>query len=180
MRLYITGIKNLADAQKAVSLGASAVGIKMGYRKDDVHPEMARDIFFSLPVFVSRVGIFADEKRYNVQELVTFCRLDTLHFMGNEQPDDLKRYPEYVLKTFDQKNLNKIHDYDLPGVVINLPSGFPGDFEAENLKSQSLILCGGLTLTEWIDAVKKYHPYAVQLDLTVNNKEIFGGLSSLS
>jgi len=180
MRLYITGVKNLADAQKAVSLGASAVGIKMGYEKDMVHPETARDIYFSLPVFVSRVGIFSDEKRYNIQELVTFCCLDTLHFTGSEQPDDLKKYPEHVLKTFDPKDLNKVQDYDLHGVVINLRSGLSENLELETINKQSLILKGDLTSTEWIDAVKNYHPYAVQLDLTFNNTEIIPSLLSLS
>ncbi|MEL7565128.1 MAG: hypothetical protein AAGU27_09620 [Dehalobacterium sp.] len=173
MRLYITGIKSLADAEKAVAFGASAVGIKMGYEKDLVHPETARDIFLNLPVFISRVGIFADEKRYNVQELVTFCRLDTLHFIGSEQPEDLKRYSEHILKNFDPKDLTKVQDYDLHGVVIDLQSGLSKyvEVEMENIKKQSLILSGDLTLTEWIDAVKNFHPYAVQLDLTYYHKD---------
>ena len=176
MRLYMTGIKNICDAENAVSLGASAIGIKMGYGMDDVHPETARDIFFNLPVFISRVGIFVNEKRYHIQELVTFCRLDTLHFLGQEQPEDLERYPEHIIKTFKQKDIARLKDYDLHGIVLKLNSGIVTGVDVKNMKKPSLILSGDLTLSEWTQAIKNYQPYGIQWDLTVNDPKILPGL----
>lgn len=176
MRLYISGIKNPTQARSAVSLGACALGIKLGYGKDDVHPEIARDIFFSLPLFISRVGIFADEKRYSVQELVTFCRLDTLHFMGNEEPEEIERYPERVMKTFHPQNMKRIRDYSVHGVVIHMDAEADREMAPELFESRSLILGGLNTLTEWVDAVKKYRPHAVQLDISYCTAEMTGHL----
>jgi phosphoribosylanthranilate isomerase len=172
MRIYITGIRTMKDVQLAVTMGASAVGIKMGYGKDDVHPETARDIFFSLPVFISRVGIFHNEPRYQIQELVTFCRLDTLHFTGEERPEDLNRYPEHVLKTFDRKSITKIQDYPLQGAIVKLDKGSLDDMGLEKFKIPTLILCGDLTITEWETVINRYRPYAIQWDLSHSDRGI--------
>ncbi|MGI6684839.1 MAG: hypothetical protein ACOX47_05015 [Bacillota bacterium] len=172
----MTGVKTLKDAEEAILLGAAAIGIKMGYGKDDVHPETAREIFFSLPVFISRVGIFCDEKRYHIQELVTFCRLDTLHFCGQEQPDDVKRYPENVIKNFSPQSLSQVKDYDIQGVILELTQGIFMNIEVETITNPALILCGNLTHTEWVRAIKKYRPYGIQWDLNNNSRKILEDL----
>jgi phosphoribosylanthranilate isomerase len=148
MRVYMTGIQTMEDAKRAVDLGAVALGIRIGYKKDmgEVHPERAREIFFSLPVFVSRTGIFADEKRHVIQELVTFCRLDTLHFIGHEQPADLERYSEHVLKTFNKNNVPLLNDYCqqdiLSGIVLSLDQKPVSEITPQLLGDRVLLLDG--------------------------------------
>ncbi|MCR6545861.1 hypothetical protein [Dehalobacterium formicoaceticum] len=177
MKVYMTGIQTKEDARRAVNLGAAAVGIKIGYskEKEEVHPELAREIFFSLPVFVTRAGIFADEKRHVIQELVTFCHLDTLHFTGQEQPEDLERYPEHMLKTFNQDNLPHLQDYCQPdllsGIVLSLDQKTVMKIPPQSLEERILILDGSFSRVEWVAKILEYAPFAVQFDVAKNKWE---------
>ncbi|ATW24100.1 hypothetical protein [Candidatus Formimonas warabiya] len=180
MRLYFTGITSVEDARKAVAWGAAAIGIKMGYQERDVHPEKAREIFLKLPVFVSRVGIFANEKRYAIQELITFCRLDTLHFIGNEQPQDVARFQEHVLKTFKEEEFASIADYPVEGIVLHGKTHTLFQEKPTLFQEKLCILTGLRSEKEWCAAVKSCRPFALQLDLSDLNDETIEKLLKLS
>lgn len=165
MRLYLSGIKTITQGKKAVSLGADAVGIRIGYGQNEVDPEKAREIYFSLPIFISRVGIFSNQKIYEIQELITFCRLDTLHFDGDEKPEEIKRYPEHTLKTFTSSSLDEINFFDLAGIVLELQKDDLAGVQIKEFEHLSLILRGNLTDQEWDISINKYKPFGVNWDL---------------
>ena len=88
--LYVNGVRTVAEAQAAVAYGAGAVGIAIGCGQNGVEPEEAREIFLSLPLFKAKVGFFTATPRYEIEELITFCKLDALHF--GCVPPDAKSY----------------------------------------------------------------------------------------
>lgn len=178
MRLYISDIKSLADAKKAIEWGASAIGIKIGYGNERVHDEKAREIFMEIPLFVSRVGIVADEKRYHIQELVTFCRLDTVHFVGNESPQDCKEFHEHLIKSFSVQDLEHVGEYDVAAVVLHMESISTLD-KIDLQDGKLLILSGSLTIDEWSKAITRLRPYAIQLSMPEINEELVNTLKSL-
>jgi len=178
MRIYLSGVCDSSQALAAVKQGVSAVGIKIGYGMGDVHPETAREIFFDIPMFVSRVGIFANEKRYHIQELTTFCRLDTLHFIGSEEPKDLERYHEHIIKSFSVHSLNRAGLYPGEAVEVILPNieclaGFVSP------SGKLLVLTGDLLPEQWIYAVEKLQPFAVHLTVSELNGDLIPTLSQM-
>lgn len=175
MRIYISGVKDLTGLEKAVRWGASAVGIRIGYGEKAVHPEKARELFFELPLFLSRVGIFSNQKRYEIEELVTFCRLDTLHFTGCEQPAELERYGEQLIKTFTRDDLGETRCY--PVQAVCLPVGNETLEEPIDLPAdKKLILAGELPSNGWQRVCEMYSPYAAQIEIEKATPELIRSL----
>lgn len=175
MRVYICGVEDFTGLERAVRWGASAVGIKIGYGEERVHPEKARELFAGLPLFISRVGMFTDEKRYQIEELVTFCRLDAVHFTGSEQPAELERYGEQLIKTFSIEEINSAGGYPIQAV------SFPVDEKtlAEPFlipQDKKVILAGRLTLDGWQRAAEIFMPYAAQVEISETTPELVRSL----
>ncbi|MDD4751748.1 MAG: hypothetical protein PHT78_00630, partial [Desulfitobacteriaceae bacterium] len=149
---------------------------RVGYGPDDVHPEKAREIFMSIPLFVSRVGIFTNEKRYNIQEIITFCHLDSVHYTGNETPDELKEYWEHLIKNFSIEQIKDISLYPIQAVCINIdreiylkPSMFPQD--------KKLIISGIQPQeTWWKNILVDLQPFAVKISMAEAGQELVRNL----
>lgn len=164
MRIYLSDVREPGDVVRAIRWGASAVGIKTGYGKDVVPPELAREMFLQIPLFVSRVGIFNDEKKYHIQELATFCQLNVLHFTGNEEPEDLKRYSEHLIKDFSKDQLAYANLYPVHAVSVRLKE--EKNINLEHLpQGKLLILSGNLCLESWERVVAAVNPFAVQIQM---------------
>ncbi|MGI6065010.1 MAG: hypothetical protein ACOYI2_00785 [Bacillota bacterium] len=176
MRVYISDIKESKEAQLAIEWGASAVGLRIGYGLDDVHPEKAREIFMSIPLFVSRVGIFNNEKRYNIQELITFCHLDSVHYTGSETPDELKDYSEHLIKNFSAEQVKDIPQYPVEAVCINI------DRETCLMRSmlpqdKKLIVSGIQKLDDWWKNILiDFQPFAVKIPMAEAGRELVRNL----
>jgi len=89
MILKICGITNQEDATAAVEGGATALGFNFFSGSPRyIAPECAAGIL--TPSGVRRVGIFVDEERARVEEIVRVAALDVAQLHGEEMPD---RYP---------------------------------------------------------------------------------------
>jgi phosphoribosylanthranilate isomerase len=89
MIVKICGITNAEDAKAAIEGGATALGFNFYPQSPRyVAPELAREI--ATPPGVRRVGIFVDEERAWVEEIVRIAALDVAQLHGAEMPD---RYP---------------------------------------------------------------------------------------
>jgi phosphoribosylanthranilate isomerase len=83
----VCGITEERDAQEAVHLGVDALGFD--FRPDSeryVEPELVHHIVSRLPVFVSTVGVFADEPLIRVLETARRSGVGILQFHGKESP----------------------------------------------------------------------------------------------
>lgn len=111
MRKILIGIKTWEEAWRAIQNGMDALGFVLEPKsKGYVNPEQAREIIFRLPPLVSIVGVFQNTPRYAVQELVTFCRLDRLLFLGEESPQECKGYSQPIIKYVP--SLTQCSDYE--------------------------------------------------------------------
>jgi phosphoribosylanthranilate isomerase len=87
MILKVSGITNQEDASAAVDAGANAIGFNFYARSPRfIAPESAREIV--TPAGVRRVGVFVNQSRERVQEIVEIARLDTAQLHGDESEDD--------------------------------------------------------------------------------------------
>jgi phosphoribosylanthranilate isomerase len=92
MILKICGITNQEDATAAVEGGATALGFNFFPGSPRfIAPECAAGIL--TPAGVRRVGIFVDEERARVEEIVRVASLDVAQLHGEEMP---VRYPGNV------------------------------------------------------------------------------------
>lgn len=169
-----------------MQLGADALGFIFASSPRKISPEVALRIIESLPPLVVKVGVFVNQDRKWIkEEVVTRCNLNLLQLHGEESPEDcLFFYPIPVMKAFrikDESGLEKIPPY-LPVVkAIVLDSyeeGKPGGtgkffpwelaIKARGL-GKPLILAGGLTPENVCSAIRKVHPYAVDVSSGVES-----------
>lgn len=83
----VCGLTEERDAYEAVHLGVDALGFD--FRPESpryVEPELVRRIVSRLPVFISTVGVFADQPLIRVLETARRAGVGLLQFNGSESP----------------------------------------------------------------------------------------------
>lgn len=84
-RVKICGLTRPEDVALASALGADALGFIFAPSKRRLSLEQARALTATVPVWVSRVGVFGPDERDAAAAIAEACRLDTLQFHG--EPD---------------------------------------------------------------------------------------------
>ena len=177
-RVKICGLTRLEDAQRAVDLGAAALGFNFySLSPRYIEPQAARAIVRQLPPFVAAVGVFANETDGGhviavarqagatavqihgpgfpaLHELLSVFTLVVAVPVGQGfKPEELGKIKPsaYLLDTFDPDRLGG--------------TGRTFDWNAAREAKQfgPIILAGGLTPTNVARAVREVRPFAVDV-----------------
>ena len=175
-RVKICGITNESDLEAAVSAGADAVGFNMYTRSPRyVDPALAVKLVRNVPPLVTIVGLFADQAFDDVKDVLSAVRFDLVQFHGGE--------PEEFCRGFDCPYLKALRvgpDTDIAAEAGKYPSstGILLDTQAEGVYGGSgirfdwnrippldgpVILAGGLTPENVMEAIRIARPYAVDV-----------------
>lgn len=179
VKIKICGIKDSEDASLCVQEGADALGfIFYPGSPRFILPRQAKAITRDLPCFISKVGVFVDEKEESVRQIADLVGLDTLQFHGREPAYYCKKFEKdfKVIKSFfprDGSILSLITKYRVNGILLDIPfkdkKKTPRatlDFRLiKKLSSQIqfLILSGGLSPFNVESLVKNLRPYGVDV-----------------
>ncbi|MES9941033.1 MAG: phosphoribosylanthranilate isomerase [Candidatus Thiodiazotropha sp. 6PLUC2] len=176
-RIKICGITRPEDGLAAACLGADAIGLVF-YPPSPraVTPDQAAEIVKSLPPFVTVVGLFVDENRTVIEQILKEVPLDLLQFHGDESPEECSGFGRPWVKAIRMKA-----DTDLAfeaqtyasgsGLLLDtykagVPGGTGQTFDW-NMVPQSLagriILAGGLDSENVTQAVQQLRPFAVDV-----------------
>jgi phosphoribosylanthranilate isomerase len=87
-KIKICGITNETDLEAALTLGADAIGFNF-YRKSSryVSPAHAAELCKLLPEHVWAVGVFVNEPRHAIRQVIETSGIDTLQLHGEEQDE---------------------------------------------------------------------------------------------
>jgi len=175
----ICGITSEADALLAVALGANAVGFVFAPSPRQVSPHAVERIVERLPLEVLTVGVFRNEARTRVAEIVNGIGLRAAQLHGDETPGDAtwvaERVP-LVIKAFPvgHPGIGRIDDYGAALVLVDAPS--PGSGEvfdwrlAEGVADPNrLVVSGGLDDRNVADAIAFLHPCGVDVSSGVES-----------
>ena len=166
------------DVRLAVELGVDAIGVIF-------YPPSPRSIDISnacklrdeIPAFISMVGVFVDADAETIQRTAGACGLDLVQLHGNESDAfacslDLPyikairaRGREQVER--DIKNYPNARALLLDPYVTGLPGGTGTELDDglwPKSASQKLILAGGLSPQNILQAVVSNQPFAVDLN----------------
>jgi len=177
-RVKICGLTRLEDAQRAVELGAAALGFNF-YPPSPryIEPAAARAIVRQLPPFVTAVGVFANET--DACHVISLARqagvaavqmhgpgFPALHELLSAytlvvavavregfKPEELGRFKPsaYLLDAFDPDRLG------------GTGKTFDWNVAREALHYGPIILAGGLTPENVAQAVREVRPFAVDV-----------------
>jgi phosphoribosylanthranilate isomerase len=183
MRIKVCGITRYEDARVAASLGVDALGF-IFYSKSPrcISPTDAAEIIRRLPPFVSRVGVFVDERPQRIAEIAELTGIDTIQLHGGESPEFCAEMPLPVIKVFsvcDGFDAACINAYKTAGHLLDTwdperrgGSGRTFDW-AEAVKAcricDTVILAGGLGPTNIKEAICAVGPYAVDVNSGVES-----------
>jgi phosphoribosylanthranilate isomerase len=177
-RIKICGLTRLEDAQRAVDLGAAALGFNF-YPPSPryIEPEPARAIIRRLPPFVTAVGVFADET--DAGHVISLARESGATAVQVHGP----RFPALhellsvfrlvvavaVREGFKPEELRKIKpsafllDAFDPDRLGGTGRTFDWSVAREAKQYGPIILAGGLTPENVAQAVREVRPFAVDV-----------------
>ncbi|NQY75146.1 MAG: phosphoribosylanthranilate isomerase [Candidatus Margulisbacteria bacterium] len=179
MKIKICGITNKDDALNAVSLGVDAIGF-IFYDKSPryISPEQAEEISVFLPPFVSIVGVFVDQEKEYIDDVIKRCKLDIVQLHGLESPKFCLSMRRRVIKAIsidDPSDLEQASQYQgmisallLDTKAESIQGGTGKTFDwGLALKAKEyhipLILAGGVTAENMKKAVHMVNPYAIDM-----------------
>jgi phosphoribosylanthranilate isomerase len=180
-KVKVCGITNLADAEKALEFGADALGFNF-YPPSPrcITPQEARAIFQALPEGVCHVAVFVNEPEEKVREIIACGELangrqaySALQFHGEESSEYCRRWSMKVIKAFrvrEKTSLEGMESFPADFYLLDSwSSGYGGSGAAfpwewlEGLNAEKLILSGGLSIENVAAAIRRIHPYAVDV-----------------
>jgi phosphoribosylanthranilate isomerase len=182
-RIKICGITRIEDALAATRLGADAIGF-IFWRKSArfISPAKAREIVDRLPPFVSSVGVYVDPEESWVEESSTIARLSLLQFHGDESPEFCDRFSLPYIKAIRVRDGVDLLQYEAwyssaRGLLLDtytegMPGGTGDTFNWDLIPqgmTVPLILSGGLHPGNVSMAIKRVHPWAVDVSSGVES-----------
>lgn len=185
VRVKVCGITRLEDAQAAIRAGADALGFVF-YRKSPryISASKALKILEALPPFVSKVGVFVNERTGAIRDIAGFCALDAVQLHGEEDNHychRLKRYGLKIIKGFRVKpdfNISDVGSYRVDGHLFDTftEDQYGGSGKVFNWEILSglhtpvpRIISGGLTVDNVAEAVLALKPFAVDVSSGVES-----------
>jgi len=174
MWVKICGVTNEQDALLAVALGADALGFNMAPGSPrQVAPETVGEILHRLPPGVITVGVFRDERRERVAEIVNTLGLGGAQLSGREPLSDVRwirqRVP-FVIQGFRAGDPALAAVGNGPVDIVLVDADEPGSgttFDWALTDSVPpgvrLLLAGGLHPGNVAQAIRRVRPWGVDV-----------------
>ncbi len=175
----VCGITNLADAEKSLEYGADALGFNF-YPSSArfVMPEKARTIIQELGHNGLKVALFVNATEQRVRDVLAAGApehggYDAVQFHGEESREYCAGWRLKVIKAFrikDRRSIDTLRDFPADYYLLDSWSAgyggsgtsFPWEW-LEGLATAKLILSGGLTVDNVVAAIRRVHPYGVDV-----------------
>ncbi|MFA6599428.1 MAG: phosphoribosylanthranilate isomerase [Candidatus Omnitrophota bacterium] len=178
-RVKICGNTNAEDAKMAADLGADYLGFIFAESKRKIDMASASKIMEALPYFKNFVGVFLNQPKSAVEAVAGELGIRILQFHGDETAlycDYFLRKGYEVIKTFhikDAMSLKRIDQYNVSAFLFDTFSkeeaggtGVPFNWnliEDRPYVHDRLFLAGGLKVSNVDEAIRRIHPYAVDV-----------------
>jgi phosphoribosylanthranilate isomerase len=176
MFLKVCGITREEDAQAAARLGFDAIGLIFAESPRRVDPDQARAIARSVPAGLTRVGVFVNQERREVERLMEYCGLDLVQLHGEEDASYVAHFAGRAIKSFapgpdfDDAMLENFTGcfallLDARDPLLRGGSGRLSDWEAAARLAHKhpVILAGGLTPSLVARAILAVRPFGLDV-----------------
>jgi phosphoribosylanthranilate isomerase len=185
VQVKICGINRMTDAEKAVELGADALGFVFAKSPRQITPQKVRDITRRISPFVITVGVFVNKQPAKIREIIDFCGLDLVQLHGNESVTVCSELAPRVIKAFrvqGEESLLQIADFKnhvrailLDAYQEGLNGGTGKTFDwrlALKAKKTSipLVLSGGLGFDNIEEALERVNPFAIDISSGIEKR----------
>jgi len=175
VRIKICGLTRAGDVQAAVAAGADAVGFVFAASPRRISIETAIRLSSYVPEGVLRVGLFMDQARSEIGQVVSTVPLDLLQFHGSETERECMAFNMPWLKAVAMQDAGSIEraEREFPGAAGLLldshakgrrgGSGRKFDWGLAKPAAGKIWLAGGLNADNVGEAIRVVRPYAVDV-----------------
>jgi len=175
VKIKICGLTRIQDVQHVVAAGVDAVGFVFTPSARRIAPLRALELCAHIPEGVLRVGLFLDQDRAEIEQVLHTVTLDVLQFHGSETAQHCSVYGLPYLKAVSMRdNRSVMHaQRDYPGAMGLLldshasgesgGSGAVFDWTLARPSSKQVWLAGGLNADNVGRAIRTVNPYAVDV-----------------
>ncbi len=179
MFVKICGITSEEDALLAVAMGADALGFVFSPSKRQITPSVGRDIAARLPPEIVTVGVFRNESRERVVDIMNTAGLKACQLHGHETADTSTWVSERVpmlIKAFvaGDPDVDRAGDYGAQVVLVEGSepgSGRVFDWKLLDTKSTAkVLLAGGLNASNVGPAIEQIRPWGVDVSTGVESE----------
>lgn len=173
MFVKICGITNEEDALLAVAMGADALSFVFAPSPRQMAPQAVRDIVRRLPPDVLTLGVFRDDSKERVVDIVARTGLRGAQLHGRETPEEtrwVKDRVQVVIRAFScgDPAVAVADRYGADAILVD--GANPGSGEVfdwaladEVPDGQRLLVAGGLTPENVVAAINSVHPWGVDV-----------------
>jgi phosphoribosylanthranilate isomerase len=176
-KIKICGIKTLKDALAAMDAGTDLIGFNF-YPKSPRHIDVGicRDIMSVMRQYghITYVGVFVNASVEEVRATIETCGLNLAQLHGDETPEMLDALSGKAFKAFRgiPADVSSYARDESPTLLVDAAvkgvyggSGVTADWSAamELAKKYPLLLAGGLTPENVVDAVRQVKPWGVDV-----------------
>jgi phosphoribosylanthranilate isomerase len=178
VRVKVCGITNLEDALAAVEAGAGVLGFNF-YRRSPrfIEPGAAREIIERLPEGILCVGVFVNDERQTVEDVVAESGVGVVQLHGDESPSFCESLAGLrvikALRVGEEFVPESAADYRVEAILLDSFSrterggtGRTFDWSLARRTREhvrQLYLAGGLTPENVREAIEAVEPYAVDV-----------------
>jgi len=175
VRVKICGITRPEDAEVAANLGAHYIGFIFVRRSPRyIEPQRASEIVGELPKRVIPVGVFVDEERDRILDVVSASGIKAIQLHGAESPEFCASFGSFpVIKAFRVRppfGIDDVEGYRAGMYLLDTfhptqagGTGHTFDWTlAEPIAREArVMLAGGLDARNVVRAVESVRPFAV-------------------
>jgi len=181
VKVKVCGITSLADAEKALELGADWLGFNF-YPPSPryLRPEQAREILEQLPRTSFNVAVFVNEPHDKVRSILAHGRFVDgwqafrgLQFHGEEDANYCRGWDMTVIKAIrvqEQSSLDTMKSIPADFYLLDSYSSGYGGSGAQfswqwlnGIDASKAIISGGLRIDNVVGAIQKIRPYGVDV-----------------
>jgi phosphoribosylanthranilate isomerase len=181
VKIKVCGITNLDDAEKALEFGADILGFNFYLPSPRcVAPEVARGIIERLPGDAFNVALFVNEPKTRVNEVLAAGRVSDgrlgyrgLQFHGEEDGAYCQGWDLQVIKAFrikERASLTTLKGFPADYYLLDsFSAGFGGSGQMfpwewlDGIEAGKILLSGGLRIDNVAEAIRKIHPFGVDV-----------------
>lgn len=183
VRIKVCGITCREDAERAIALGADALGFNTWRgTKRYLDLESAAEWIRELPPFVARVALCVNASMEEALAVARSPLIDLVQLHGDEDADFCAKFAAASRKPFikalrirSEADIDQITSFSTPHVLVDAHvegqyggTGVPVNLELAKLIRErfpllQLVLAGGLKPANVADAIRHVRPYAVDV-----------------
>lgn len=175
-KVKICGLMELEHVKVAVQSGADAVGFVFAKSRRQVTIEQAKLLATVVPSGILKIGVFVNETLEEVERIAREVPLDMIQLHGDENPEYVRRVSLPTIKALSITTIEDVKSasqfdvdyflFDAPGVEFRGGSGHSFDWTLlakANISNDKVILAGGLTENNLIEAIHIVKPFMVDV-----------------